>query len=72
MAGIKMQEIESSNIEAAGFDKESSTMRIRFKSGNEYDYIGFPEDLYEDFLNAPSAGKYFSQNIRNQYRGEKV
>lgn len=72
MAGIKMEEVSSSNIEAIGFNKESSTLRVRFKGGDEWDYIGFPEDLYEDFLSAPSAGKYFSQNIRNQYRGEKV
>ncbi len=68
-------EVESSNIAAIAYtagDPESSagTLFIRFRTGTEYSYKDFPNQLAEDFFQADSVGKFFHANIRSQYPGE--
>lgn len=54
----------SSNIEAAGFDAESSTMRVRFKGGKTYDYFGVDTAVFDTFLESPSKGTYLASVIK--------
>jgi hypothetical protein len=40
---------------------------VRLKSGKFYEYENVPKDVYEDFVNADSLGKFFGDNIKDQY-----
>ena len=69
---MKMQQVESSNIAEIGYDKDSKTLRVKFKNGGLYDYSDVPESEYAAFLSAESHGKYLNQNIKNRYDYSKI
>ena len=42
---MEMQFVDSSTIERIGYDANSSTLRIEFKSNRTYDYSNVPENV---------------------------
>lgn len=40
---------------------------VQFNNGKEATYHNVPEDVYEEFVKAPSVGKYYNANIKGQY-----
>lgn len=65
MASIKLTRVESSNIEALGYDVPSKTLVVLFHNGNSYSYTPITRETYENLLYADSIGKYFNENIKN-------
>lgn len=59
------RKLTSSSIEQVGYDAPSATLAICFHNGAVYLYSPVPEPLYVGLIEAPSAGSYFHQNIRN-------
>jgi hypothetical protein len=65
---VDMQVVQSSNIEAIGYDYEHQELHVRFlKSGTTYVYPGVPSEVHEGLMNAPSHGSYFGQFIKPVY-----
>lgn len=64
---IKMEPVESSNLEAVGYDEENSLLFIRFQKGGVYVYFKVPRNIYEALMAAPSKGRFFHQAIRGKY-----
>ncbi len=64
------QYVDSSMISSIGFDPQTSTLEIEFKSGVIWDYPGFPEYLWYEFESSESKGKFFHQNIKEQYTSQ--
>ncbi len=62
-----MQFVDSSNIERIGYDLNSSTLRIEFKSNRAYDYFNVPEIVFNELKTASSIGGYHAKNIKNSY-----
>ncbi len=62
--------VDSSMISSIGFDPQTSTLEIEFKSGVIWDYPGFPEYLWYEFESSESKGKFFHQNIKEQYTSQ--
>jgi len=70
LANLPVQSItflESSIVKAAEWDPFTKVMTITFSQDGKYDYIGVPQELFEAFTKAPSAGKFFHQNIRGKF-----
>lgn len=67
---MEMISVDSSNISAIGY--EDGTLRVRFNDGSEYDYYGVPENVFQDFLQSNSKGKFLHQNIKGQYQYAKL
>ena len=44
--------INSSNVQAAGYDADSMTMTVQFKNGYAYEYYGIPAELWDSFVAA--------------------
>ena len=58
--------VSSSAIRRIEFN--SGTLSIWFvDSGGPYDYYGFPESVYLDFLNARSKGGFYNDYIKDRY-----
>lgn len=55
---------ESRNIRSAAFDKDSGVMRVEFASGKQWDYHNVSPEVYQAFLDSPSAGEYFHKVIK--------
>ena len=62
-----MQFVDSSHIERIGYDSNSSTLRIEFKSNRTYDYSNVPENVFNELRSASSVGVYHAKNIKNFY-----
>jgi hypothetical protein len=60
-------EVDSSCIDVIAFDRSSSTLKIRFNSGDVYHYSDFPHEGYIDFRDAASKGRFFNQVIKDQF-----
>ena len=60
--------LASSVIARAAYDEPSRTLSIEFRSGTLYEYFDVPQTIYQELVEAPSAGGYFAENIRDIYR----
>lgn len=47
-------------------------LKVTFNNGREYLYEGVTAKVYEEFLLAPSKGKYFHENINGRYNYTRV
>jgi hypothetical protein len=45
-------EIDSNNVQAAGYDENTMTMTVQFKNGYAYEYYGIPAELWNSFIAA--------------------
>ena len=69
---MEMESVDSSNIEALGFDEDSSTLQIEFKNGGLYQYFDVTENVFIGLRDADSPGRYLAENIKGMYRFAKV
>ena len=68
---VTMFSVQSSTILSIGYDAENKALHILFNGGHEYLYRDVPASLWDEFREAPSAGKFFAAHIKRQYHGEK-
>lgn len=64
--------VSSSNLASVGYNSEEHVLEIEFNGGGVYRYYGVPQNVYEGLINAPSHGKYFHRNIRDEYDYEEI
>lgn len=55
---IKLYEIDSSNISAIGYDDEQMKLYVEFLSGELYEYMNVPIDVWNGLKNAESRGSF--------------
>lgn len=66
-----MVKVKSSNIEAIGYLPSERVLRIKFLSGQVFDYLGVPACIFDELLKAESLGKYFSAHIKGRFNYHK-
>lgn len=72
------KEVSSSLLAAVGYDAESKTLMLEFKSkkegepGKVYKYHGVSAETYKKFLAAPSLGSHFLREIKPSHACTKV
>lgn len=64
--------VVSESIAAIGYDDDAETLEVEFVSGAVYRYSGVPQDVYEDFRQAPSKGTFLKRYIKNAYPWEQA
>ncbi len=68
-----MQNVEgSTNVSAIGHDAATKTLRIRFKSGAEYDYHDVPAFIHEQLGASHSKGRFFASTIKDKFKHTKL
>jgi hypothetical protein len=72
MNAVQWVAVESTVFSAAAYRANVRQLYLRFRDGDVYRYFDCPVSVYADFLAAESKGRYFSQQIRNQFRDELV
>ena len=55
---ITMYEVNSSNVELIGYDEETSTLYVKFHSGDMYEYDNVPQQIWNGLRDADSKGSY--------------
>ncbi|MCA9473825.1 MAG: KTSC domain-containing protein [Nitrospira sp.] len=69
----EMQYVDSSNIEAIGYDPDNQELHVRFlKSGETYVYYSVEEWIFQEFLQSDSKGIYLNTNIKDRFQYSKL
>ena len=64
----EMHYVDSSNVEAIGYDLATQELHVRFlKSGETYVYYNVEEWVFDEMMQADSKGTYLSTNIKRRY-----
>ncbi len=63
----RMQPVESSSVDAVGFDAVRNELTIRFVSGGTYVYAMVPRAVFEALLGAESIGRFVNEHIKPRY-----
>jgi hypothetical protein len=61
---IEYVSVSSHSIEMVGFDAETATLGVCFRSGAEYHYYNVPSELFEGLRSANSPGNYLDTYIK--------
>jgi hypothetical protein len=65
--------VDSSNIEAIGYDGSSLELHVRFlRSGETYVYHGVEEWRHQELMQADSKGVYLNASIKPNYQCAKL
>ena len=64
---VDMNYVDSSNIEAIGYDADAQELHVRFLSGVTYIYHGVPQEIYDNLMAAPSHGSYLNREIKGVF-----
>jgi hypothetical protein len=67
----EMVYVDSSNIEAIGYDEGVSELHVWFLSGGCYVYHDVPLGIFDDFMCAPSKGSFLNREIKGVYQFSK-
>lgn len=59
--------LNSSLIERIALDEEARTLCVAFRNGRRYVYEGVPRAIYDAFKHAPSAGKFFNEQVKGHF-----
>lgn len=64
--------VESSNIDAVGYDPSTQVLLVRFKGNTLYGYSDVPAWVHTQFVKAESKGQYFAKNVKNKFKFSKL
>ena len=64
--------IDSGHLSGAKYDSLHRKMTVRFSNGYIYEVHGISADSYQQFLNAPSHGEHYHNNIKDNYHIERI
>ena len=62
----------SSTIKSVEYDDEARELDITFTSGKKYRYFNVPLEIYVEFLDAGSKGKFFNDSIKGAFAFAEV
>jgi hypothetical protein len=69
---MRRRTVSSSAISSVGYDPKEKVLELEFSSGGVYDYYEVPPKIYAELMSAESKGRFVSEQIRGQYRSEKL
>jgi len=58
---------DSSSIARFCYDERSRVLIVEFKHGRVYNYYDVPQGVFEQMIIARSKGRFFLENIREEY-----
>lgn len=68
----EQRSVDSSVFEDINYNRMSHTVKVTFRSGDEYYYWDVPRTVYDRWVRAPSKGQFFQAHIRGQYDEERL
>lgn len=64
---MQLHDVDSSMMNAIGYDEASQTLVIVFNSGKTYEYSDVPADVFQGLLKSESKGRFFRNEIDECY-----
>jgi hypothetical protein len=72
MSYPEMTPVDSTNVEALGYDAKNEQLYVQFLNGGLYLYTGVDQQSYDELREAPSIGSHFNREIKPNFQHEKV
>lgn len=69
---MEREPVTSSNLVSVGYNPDSETLEVEFKTTGVYEYYNVPPFMHERLIRAGSIGAFFNAEIRNSYAHAKV
>ncbi|MEG4058533.1 MULTISPECIES: KTSC domain-containing protein [unclassified Microcoleus] len=69
---MKLEPVESSMIQSAGYDEESYTLEVVFNSGKTYRYFEVRKTVYLELMESDSKGSYMLSDVIDCFPYEQV
>ena len=69
---MERKRVSASNIRAVGFDSRSRVLEIEFSDGSIVQYSGVSDEVHRRFVNSPSPGSYYRDNIEENYTAKRM
>ena len=63
---------ESSSLARFSYDGRTQILEVEFRHGTIYDYYEVPESVFAEMAAAPSKGRFFVYNVRDEYDFSQV
>ncbi len=64
---VEKHYVQSSNVEAVGYDVDTMSLHVWFISGTQYMYSGVPEEIFHALLTADSVGSMLHREVKGTY-----
>jgi len=64
--------VSSSNLDQVAYDTSEQTLRVSFKNGGVYDYMGVPVQIAVNLVNATSPGGYLAAFVKQRFVTRRV
>lgn len=68
----EMNYVDSSNIEAIGYEPGARELHVTFIESGTYVYYDVDEWVFHEFMNADSKGRYHWEHVRDRYEYQKL
>jgi hypothetical protein len=59
--------VDSTTMRSVGYDSAQEILEVVFTSGAVYQYLEVPAAVFDELMHAESKGRYFNQEIRDDY-----
>lgn len=69
---MERKRLNASNIRSAGYDARNRTLEIEFSDGSIIQYSGVSDEVHRRFMNSPSPGSYFRDNIEESFTAKRI
>ena len=67
-SSVKFTPVKSTMVES--YAREAGDLAVKFNSGSTYIYKNVDEATFQDFLKAPSVGKFIASKIKPKFDAE--
>jgi hypothetical protein len=69
---MELIKVDSSMIDALGYDEEQQILEVAFKRTGVYRYRDVPKQVYEQLMASSSKGSYMRDLIIDMYPTERL
>ena len=69
---MERKRINASTIRSVGYDQGGQLLEIEFSNGSIIQYSGVSPEVHRRFMNAPSPGSFFQDQIDENFSGRRI
>ena len=62
--------VKSSALSRIAYEHADRTLMVEFKSGRQYAYYDVPRTVWDAFCHAPSKGRFYNSDIKDNYNSD--
>lgn len=69
---MERKRVNASNIRSVGYDAAGQVLEVECSNGSICQYSGVSPEVYRRFINAPSPGSFFQDQIEENFPGKRI